>query len=494
MEGISQEAASLAGHLGLGKLVWLYDDNQITIDGGTNLSFSDDTAAKFSALNWNVIHVDDGMNVDAVDRAISEAGNQSDRPTLIICKTVIGFGSPNKAGSSKVHGSPLGADELRLTKESLGLPTDVPFYFPDDLATEMNAKQPGASAESLWKEKFLQYSAQYPREAKEFLGETGTDWISNLPTFTEPLATRNATGAFLNSIKDVFPNLLSGSADLSDNVFTTLKDAGAQSRQTPEGRNIFYGVREHAMAAAANGISLHGGCKAVCGTFLIFSDYCKPSIRLAALMGCPTLFTFSHDSIGLGEDGPTHQPIEQLAMLRAIPGLSVYRPADANETVACWASAIQSVKPSVIVTSRQALPIVTSSDYKNHPSAHGGYVLRAESIDLKLILVATGSEVQLALSAASELEAEGIGTRVVNLVCWSVFDAQADEYRQKVLPKNVPTLAVEAQCEVGWHKYADEVLCMRSFGASAPAPTLFEKFGFTVENVVATAKRLLLSP
>jgi len=493
MEGIAQEACSLAGHLGLGRLIVLYDDNKITIDGSTDLAFTENTALKFEAMGWHVTECD-GMDVDAVDATISEAQAVTDKPSIIICKTVIGFGSPNRAGTSKAHGSPLGADELKLTKEALGLPEET-FWVPSEaLAEYRKALTTGAEQESAWNALVSAYKAAHPEMVadlnKVLSGTLDVDW-SLLPTFAEPVATRNANQKIINAVAPLIPGLLSGSADLTDNVFTGQKAYSGYQKDTPGGRNIYYGVREHAMAAAANGITLHGGCRAVCGTFFVFSDYCKPSLRLAALMDCPTIFSFSHDSIGLGEDGPTHQPIEQLAGLRCIPNFNVMRPADGNEASACWKIAFESTKtPCAIITSRQALPVTTSDQVTNHPCTKGGYVL-VDAENPALVLVATGSEVGLAVDAAKQLNAEGIATRVVNLPSWFLFDQQTEEYQLEVLPPELPTLSIEAGSTFGWAKYATAHIGLDHFGASAPANVLFEKFGFTVENVVARAKELL---
>ncbi len=487
MEGVAQEAASLAGHLQLGKLIWLYDDNKISIDGSTEIAFTEDTGVKFAAMGWQVIRVSDGMDVEQIDAAIREAQRDSERPSLIICPTTIGFGSPTFAGSEKSHGSPLGVEEVRLTKLALGLPADEDFYLPNDALAEMRG------AVKRGEELVREWDAKVAQSGIDFAKLVDPSKIS-LPAFTDPIATRNATGAALNAILPGTLNLLSGSADLSNNVFTTLKGAGRFAPEDRKGRNVAYGVREHAMAAAANGITLHGGCKAVCGTFLIFSDYCKPSIRLAALMQCPTLFTFSHDSIGLGEDGPTHQPIEQLAMLRAIPGLNVMRPADANETVACWMRAFEETHtPSLIATSRQALPIVTPAPGQDHPSRKGAYVIHEPTATPRLNLVASGSEVSLALKAAETLASEGIPTRVINLVSWHDFERLDGSERNTILDRSLPTMSVEAGSTMGWSRYADRTIGIDTFGASAPGPLVMEKFGFSVENVVAQAHDLVNS-
>lgn len=485
MEGIAQEAASLAGHLALGKLIWLYDDNKVTIDGSTDLAFTEDTERKFSALGWHTQRID-GMDMAAVDTALEAAKSMTDKPSIIIARTTIGYGSPNKAGKSAAHGSPLGPDELRATKDALGLPPEE-FYCPQDALDYCRAPR-FAEWEAEWQAKadaFVAVNEELGQELAAFLsGELQLDW-SQLPTFDKPIATRNASAAVLNAIASQVPVLLGGSADLTENVFTNQKGESGFQRDNHLGRNVYYGVREHAMAAAANGITLHGG-KAIAGTFLIFSDYCRPSVRLAALMHQPTIFNFSHDSIGLGEDGPTHQPIEQIMSLRLIPNLNVFRPADANEVAVAWNLALSSnTTPTAIITSRQALPICTPAFSEDHPAHQGGYILRKETGPLETILVATGSEVALALAAAEQL---GAGTRVVSLPSWFLFDQQLSEYRESVLPRGVRTVSIEAGTTIGWAKYADAHVGIDHFGASAPGPVLFEKFGFTVENVVAAVR------
>lgn len=495
MEGVAQEACSLAGHLGLGKLIVLYDDNKITIDGNTELAFTEDTATKFEALGWNVLHVD-GMDVEAVDRALHEAKNVIDKPTLIVAKTIIGYGSPNKANSEKSHGSPLGAEELKLTKEALGLPVDQPFFLPEDaLSVFRQALQSGAEAEGDWNQRWSAYQAAFPELAARWTamqaGEALGDWQADVQAFEAPVATRGANGVAVQAVGKAYPGLIGGSADLTHNVMTEIKGGGWYGPAHRGGRNIAFGVREHAMAAAANGITLHGGARGMAGTFFIFSDYCRPSLRLAALMHCPTIFCFSHDSIGLGEDGPTHQPVEHLAACRAIPNLNVFRPADAHETLVAWDVAMRSKEtPTAIITSRQNLPVVTPRHGADHPAQRGGYVLR-DAENAKLTLVATGSEVSLALQAAEALAAEGIGARVVSLPSWFLFEKQSKEYRESVLPKAMPALSVEAGSTFGWAKYADAHVGLDRFGASAPASVNFRELGFTVENVVAQAKALL---
>lgn len=494
MEGIGQEAASFAGHLGLGKLIVLYDDNGITIDGTTSQAFTEDTEAKFRALNWDTQRAD-GMDVDAVDRAIQAAKMATDRPSLIQCKTVIGFGSPNRAGTSKAHGAPLGPDEIALTKKALGL-ADEPFWVPDEARRFFEAAIPeGAQRQASWDEAFDSYRKAFPAEAATFermlAGDVSGELVAALPAFSEPIATRNASLKTLNAIAPHAPSLIGGSADLAESVLTHLKDYPVQQRTTPDGRNVAFGVREHAMAAAVNGITLHGGLRGFGGTFLVFSDYCRPSVRLAALMHCPSVFVFSHDSVGVGEDGPTHQPVEHVASLRAIPNLNVMRPADGNETAACWRLALESQEtPSALILSRQALPPLTPAP-PDHPAARGAYVLAEATGAAKVVLVATGSEVHVAMDAREALEAEGVPTRVVSMPSWLLFERQDDLYRASVLPSGAPTVSVEAGTTFGWARYAQAQVGIDRFGASAPGGQVMKNLGITPEAVVAAVKRLI---
>lgn len=489
MEGVAQEAASLAGHQRLDRLIWLYDDNRITIDGGTELTFTDDTARRFEALGWHVLSVD-GLDVDAVDSALTAAKGERGRPSLIVCRTVIGYGSPNKAGSSKSHGSPLGPEETLLTKKALGLP-ETPFYVPDEaLRFFREIGERGTRIHEAWQERFEAYSRDYPEEAATIRGEERA-WKDALPSFTEAMATRKASHAVIGAVAPHLPTLVGGSADLAESVFTEIPDGGSMQADNPTGRNIAFGVREHAMAAACNGVTLHGSMRAFGGTFLIFSDYCRPALRLAALMECPTIFLFSHDSIGLGEDGPTHQPIEQLMSLRAIPNFNLMRPADGNETAACWAIALESTKtPCAIALTRQNVPAVSPSVIGDHPARRGAYVLSGDGSP-DVVLVATGSEVGLALEGAQLLAEEGLAARVVSMPSWFLFERQDEGYRRSVLPPGVPALSIEAGTTLGWERYADASLGIDRFGASAPGDVLFEKFGFTPANVAARAKALL---
>lgn len=498
MEGVSSEAASLAGHQKLGKLIALYDDNGITIDGSTSLAFTEDVAQRFEAYGWHTQHVD-GLEVDEVDAAIRKARDVEDQPSLILARTVIGYGSPNRAGTAKAHGEALGEEEVRLAKEVLGIPQEPTFFVPDEVRDVFGAAvERGAAWEAAWGDTFDAFALAHPDLAEQLRAamsrEAPAGWAKALPEFTEKMATRASSGQVLNAIEPSFPTLVGGSADLTGSVDTRLKDSVVQQPEHPGGRNFAYGVREHAMAAAINGMTLHGGVRAYGGTFLMFSDYCKPALRLAALMECPSIFVFTHDSVLLGEDGPTHQPIEHLAGLRAIPNFNVMRPADGNETAACWKIALESTHtPSAIVLTRQGVPQVAPPVRGgDHPALRGGYVLReASSLPPALVLVATGSEVSLALEAADLLEESGTATRVVSLPSWHVFELQDAAARERVLPRGVPTVSIEAAATLGWARYADAHVGLDRFGASAPAKVIAEKLGLTAAHVAEVARRLL---
>ncbi len=505
MEGISHEAASLAGHLGLGRLIYLYDDNHISIDGPTDLAFSEDVARRFTAYGWHVERVN-GHDREAIARAIAAARRETERPSLIMARTHIAYGSPHKQDTAAAHGAPLGEEEVRLTKERLGLPADKTFWVPDEVYAHMRqAVERGAEWEREWREMFERYRAEYPDLAEEFeralRGELPEGWDADLPTFEagQSIATRKASGAVLNALAPRVPNLVGGSADLTPSNNTYLKGFGDLSRSNPAARNVHYGVREHAMAAALNGMTLHGGVIAYGGTFLVFSDYMRPSLRLAALMRIPTIFVFTHDSVWIGEDGPTHQPVEHLPSLRAIPNLTVIRPSDANEVVEAWRYALthRDSGPIALLLTRQGIPVLDRSRLAPASGLHrGAYVLaEAEGGEPELILLASGSEVHLVVAAREELQKEGIPTRVVAMPSWEIFERQPAEYKQEVLPPTVTKrLAVEAAVPLGWERYVGtegDVLGIDHFGASAPYKVLLEKFGFTVENIVARAKRLL---
>lgn len=502
MEGISHEAASFAGHHKLGKIIFFYDDNRITIDGRTDLTYSDDVQKRFESYGWNVYQVSDVNNLAELESAANLARQNSDKPCLIITRTHIGFGSPNKQDSAAAHGAPLGIEEVKLTKKNLGWNYDEEFFIPEEVKNHFaGIKDCGKEAEEIWNKQFEQYKKKFPTDAdlfeKIFNGDWGNEWEKHIPEFSEAMATRAASGKVLNTIAKYLPTLIGGSADLSESNNTYLKDYKIFSANNKFGRNIHFGVREHSMAAILNGMALYGGVIPYGGTFLIFSDYLRPALRLSALMKLRTIFVFTHDSIGLGEDGPTHQPIEQLASLRAIPNAIVIRPADPNETAEAWRFAIiHKGGPVMLILSRQK---VDCFDRNNFASAKdlskGAYILKDSSEKSDIILIASGSEVGLILKASERLELDGVKTRVVSFPSWEIFELQSEEYKQKVFPSDIKSrLAVEAGVALGWEKYVGEnggIISMKTFGASAPEKVLFEKFGFSVENVVNTAKEIL---
>ncbi|MGQ9492556.1 MAG: transketolase [Anaerolineae bacterium] len=505
MEGVASEAASLAGHLRLGKLIYLYDDNKITIEGSTELTFTENVAERFEAYGWHVQRVD-GHDLRAVEAALRAAQVEQKRPSLIIARTHIAYGSPNKQDSPQAHGAPLGEEEVRLTKKALGWPTEEPFYIPNvALAHFRRALEAGSAAQTAWQARFSAYENAYPELTAEWRrvmsGELPKSWEEHLPTFdsaAEPMATREASGKVLNALAPYIPELVGGSADLAPSNLTYLAGMGDFQAANHEGRNLHFGVREHAMGAILSGMALHGGLRPYGGTFLVFSDYMRPAIRLAAMMRLPVIYVFTHDSIGLGEDGPTHQPIEHLASLRAIPQLTVIRPADATETVEAWKVALQHRKgPVALALSRQKLPIIDRSTYAPASGVtRGAYVLaEASAGHVDLILLATGSEVPLALEARARLEQQGVSTRVVSMPSWELFEAQPQEYQETVLPPQVTArLAIEAGVSQGWCCYVGDkgaVWSIERFGASAPYKVLFQKHGFTVENVVESALEML---
>ncbi|MBO6575431.1 MAG: transketolase [Rhodothermales bacterium] len=504
MEGISHEAASLAGHLGLGKLIYLYDDNRITIDGGTDLSFTEDVGARFESYGWHVAYVEDGNDVEALDEALAQARAESGRPSLLVVRTHIGYGSPNKQDTAASHGSPLGPDEVRATKERLGWPVDAEFHVPDEVYEHLRqATDNGRSTHQRWRERLEDYRRDHPELAGQFRawmsGELSPNWEDLIPAFTpgDDMASRKASGKVLAAIGPSLDNLIGGSADLSGSNLTFVPGRGDHQAESPEGGYFHFGVREHGMGGICNGMALHGGIVPYCATFLVFSDYMRPSVRLAALMGLQVIYVFTHDSIGLGEDGPTHQPIEHMLALRAIPGLDVYRPADAAETAEAWRAALRRTDgPSALALSRQGLPqLEGTAGAAAHGVARGGYVVRDCEGTPDVILMGTGSELQLAVGAADALVADGVAVRVVSMVCTDVFDRQDAEYRNAVLPPSVSArVAVEAGVSLGWERYvglAGTTVAMDDYGASAPAKVLFEKFGFTVDAVVAAARRVM---
>ena len=501
-EGVAAEAASLAGHLKLGELVYLYDDNDISIEGDTDIAFTEDVGARFEAYGWHVQHVD-GLDIEAVDEALSNAKLVRDRPSLIVARTTIGYGSPNRAGTAKAHGEPLGEDELKLTKQALNWPLEPTFYIPDEaLAHFRQAVDKGAELENEWNERFANYAEAFGDKAAEFTarmnGQLPDGWDNDLPTWdADPkgIATRKASEKALNAIAKNLPALIGGSADLAGSTNTLIAGAESFQAQTPRGRNMHWGIREHAMVAAVNGMALHGGVIPYGATFLVFSDYCRPAIRLSALMNLHTIQVFTHDSIGLGEDGPTHQPIEHLAALRVIPQLTVMRPCDANETAQAWKFAIEHQGPTILALTRQNLPILDRSTYGNADGLHkGGYIL-ADSDDPELIMIATGSEVQHAIAAYEQLTSDGAKVRVVSMPSTTLFDAQDAAYRESVLPSSVrKRIAIEAAHPQSWYKYVGTdgiIIGIDHFGASAPIKVLMQEFGFTAENVINKAKELL---
>jgi transketolase len=500
MEGISHEAASLAGHLGLGKLIYFYDDNHITIEGSTDLAFSEDVCRRFEAYGWHVQQVN-GHDRAAVAAAICRAQEETTRPSLIACRTHIGYGSPNKQDTAKAHGEPLGADEVRRTKEAIGWPPDAQFLIPDDVLAHFRTTiDRGADARGEWEALFDRYAAECPELAAEwqrrFAGQLPQGWDEMIPPFDpgdSPIATRSAGGKIMEAIAPALPELVGGSADLHPSTKTYLKAYPAVQNGEYGARNLHFGIREHAMAGILTGLALHGGLRPYGSTFLVFSDYMRPSIRLAALMKLPVIYVFTHDSIFVGEDGPTHEPVEHAASLRAIPGMTVLRPADANETAAAWRFIVTYRDgPVALLLSRQKLPVLPG--VKAAGVARGAYVL-SDAPDPKAILLATGSEVTLALEAQTLLAAEGIAARVVSMPSWELFEAQSAAYREAVLPPEITArVAVEAGVPQGWDRYVGprgQVVCQNRFGASAPYKVLAQQFGFTPEAVAGRVKSIL---
>jgi transketolase len=506
MEGVSHEAASLAGHLKLGKLVYFYDDNHISIDGSTDLTFTENRAARFEAYGWHVQQVEDGTDLQAIEQALTAARNEADRPSLIAVRTHIGYGSPNKQDTASAHGEPLGPDEVKQTKEHLGWPQEPECFIPREaLELFREALDRGKAWEAAWDDRFESYKRAYPELAQEWeqwmRTEPGENWSREIPTFPEDskgMATRVASGHVLNAVAPSLPNLIGGSADLAPSNKTLVKGKDTFQAGRYTGRNFHFGVREHGMGAVLNGMALHGGLIPYGGTFLIFSDYMRPAIRLASMMELKVIYVFTHDSIGLGEDGPTHQPIEQLACLRATPNLTVIRPCDANETAEAWRVALTRKKgPVALILTRQGLPTL---DRRTFPPAHslnrGAYILRDMAQVLpELILIASGSEVPIVLEAAEHLHERGIAVRVVSMPSWELFEEQEATYRREVFPPEVKArIAVEAGATQGWHRYVGvtgEVIGLDHFGASAPYKILYEEFGLTANHVVEKALDLL---
>jgi transketolase len=499
MEGVSHEAAALAGTLKLGRLIWIYDDNLISLDGPTELSYNDDVLERFKAYHWHTQRVTDGNDLKAIEEAIEAAKHETERPSIIAVRTIIGYGSP-KAGTNKVHGEALGAADTAATKKFFGFPEDQSFYVPDEALTNWRkAVDRGAELEALWNKEFARYAAANPQLAAEF-ERTQKDvrkagWEKAIPSFPagKPQATRNAGGTVMNAIADVVPELFGGAADLTSSTKTIFKP-GASFHVDPAGRNVFFGVREFGMCGAVNGIAAHGGLIPFGSTFFCFADYCKPAIRIAALMKVRSLFVFTHDSIGLGEDGPTHQPVEQLTMLRAVPNLTDFRPADANETAAAWRLALERTGPSFFALSRQDLPVIDPATVNVYAGVSKGAYILQDAENPQVALIGTGSEVSVAVEAAKLLAAEGIRARVVSFPSWKIFEEQSPEYKASVLPSGVPKLAVEAGATLGWWKYVGldgDVVGIDRFGASAPGNVVLAKLGFSPQNVADRAKRLV---
>jgi transketolase len=504
MEGVSAESASLAGHLKLGRLVVLYDSNDISLDGELSRSFSESVEDRYKAYGWQVIRVENGSDSKEINNAI-ESAKQDERPTLIEVKTIIGYGSPNKAGKSAAHGAPLGKEEIKLTKEAYKWTFEEAFHVPNEV-TELFAivKEAGIAKEQAWNERLKQYEVEYSELAKELKlamsGELPEGWDQNLPVYEggkDNVATRSSSGEVLNKLAQNVSQIFGGSADLASSNKTTLIGQGDFTRDDYSGRNIWFGVREFAMGAALNGLALHGGVKAFGATFFVFSDYMRAAIRLSALMKLPVTYVFTHDSVAVGEDGPTHEPVEQIASLRAMPGISVIRPADSNETVAAWKLALESTdQPTVLILSRQNLMTQMATKEKAYDGVkNGGYVISPAKGNHHGILLATGSEVELAVAAQEQLEKEGIHVSVVSLPSWDRFEKQSPEYKQTIIPKEVKArVAIEMGSSLGWHKYAGdngEVIAIDQFGASAPGEKVIEEYGFTVDNVVSKLKASL---
>ena len=500
MEGISSEAFSLAGTLGLSKLIVFYDSNGISIEGSTDIAFTENVVERMKAFGFQTIEVDDGNDLTKIAKAIEEAKADKNRPSFIKINTVIGYGAGKKQGTAGVHGEPLGSEALATLKSGFGFNPEESFKVDADVYDNFKAiNEKNAGVEEEWNKLFKEYANKYPEDAKKwdnYYSQTDASLMENDEFWAwddAPAATRNISGSIINRLKDIFPNLIGGSADLSPSNKTVMSGEYYISKDDFSGRNIHFGVREFAMTAITNGILLHGGLRAYCATFFVFSDYTKPMARLSALMNIPTIFVFTHDSIGVGEDGPTHEPIEQLAMLRSLPNFNTFRPADARETIASWYAAMESKNtPTAIVLTRQNLPQLAGS---GEAALKGGYIIKeAVGNTPDMILIASGSEVSLAVEAAAELEKDGIATRVVSMPCMDIFEAQSKEYKEEILPRAIrKRVAIEALSGFGWDKYTGldgRVISMDTFGASAPQDLLFKKFGFTKENVVAIAKEV----
>jgi len=499
-EGVSHEAASLGGHLKLGRLVYIYDDNHITIDGDTDLSYSDDAGKRFEAYGWHVENIGDVANeTDTIEAALRRAMAVDDAPSLIILRSHIGWPSPKYTDTEYAHGNPLGEDEIRVTKEILGLPPDEHFYVPDDvLSFYREAGERGRPLREAWEKRMAALDIDHAAWDACLTGRGMNGWESKLPTWSlgDKVATRKSSGACLQALVDDVPGLMAGGADLTGNTGTVIKDNGVQTPDVPEGRQVYFGVREHGMGSIMNGMALHGGTLPVGGTFFVFSDYMRGAVRIASISDAKVIYSWTHDSVGLGQDGPTHQPIEHLASLRAMPKLRLIRPADANECAAAWQVAIESNGPTALILTRQDLPVIVTPE-QAQGLRNGAYVVAESddvadpSDDLDVVLIGTGSEVQHCVGAKALLEAEGLRVRVVSMPSWSLFELLDDDAQEDVLPSDVPTLAVEAASSFGWDRWADDTLSIDHFGASAQGDVVMEKFGYTAANVADRARQLL---
>ncbi|MFC1857001.1 transketolase [Thermodesulfobacteriota bacterium] len=502
MEGVASEAASLAGHLGLNKLICIYDDNKISIEGSTAIAFTEDVALRFQAYGWHVQQVTDGNDLETIQSAIEAARKETARPSLILVRTHIAYGSPNKQDTADAHGAPLGQEEICLTKKNLGWPEDLDFFVPDQCLDFCRQNiEKGQAAQSLWQKRFDNYSQKYPESAQLWTetvnGILPKEWDTDLSDFPlEPIATRAASGKVLNAIAEKIPTLIGGSADLAPSNKTLIASAKEYQKDSYDGRNIRFGVREHAMGAIVSGMALHKGVRPYAGTFLVFADYMRPSIRLAGLMKLPVIYVFTHDSIAVGEDGPTHQPIDQLVSLRAIPHLTVIRPADATETAAAWRRAILTTAgPVAMILSRQKLPVFDSDTTNAEEGiSKGAYILAESNGKPDVILIATGSEVHITLQAREILSRKGISARVVSMPSWELFEMTPQEYKDQVLPPDIHArISIEAGSSLGWERYVGQngiIIGIDGFGASAPGGVLMEKFGFTPEKIVQAAEAL----
>jgi transketolase len=506
-EGISSEAGSIAGHQHLGKIIVLYADNHITIEGSTELAFTEDRMARFAAFGWQVQRVEQSNDVEAVALALDNARKETDRPSLIAVRTHIGFGSPHKQDTAAAHGEPLGVEEVRLTKEGMNWPVSPSFHIPEEALEHFRrAVARGSAAQVEWESRFKAFGQEYPELSAEFQRvidrQLPGDWGAGLPTFVAsdgPMATRVASGKVIEILGSRLPEMMGGSADLGPSTHTKIDGAGSFEPEDWAGRNMHFGIRENSMGAILNGMALHSGLIPYGGTFFVFSDYMRPPMRLAAMNALPVIYIFTHDSIGMGEDGPTHQPVEQLIGLRSIPGMVVLRPADANETVAAWRIAIgRKQGPVALVLTRQGLPVLDLNSYPAIPAGVplGGYILADFSTakDPEITLIATGSEVHLALDGRDQLQTEGVNARVVSMPSTNLFAAQSEDYRDRILPKGVPLLAIEAGSPMGWQSYVGPriaVIGIDTFGSSAPGPVVMEHYGFTAENVCRQAHHVL---